>query len=223
MITTACKCADDGRTKAYGVKDANGSGFIYIEYHATSFTTLQDPFKTDHSEARRLFYGADTFTLGKWLFLNGVVLLRSTGYYRKNVDSLLNIFSPLAVNVGGSYSATNGRGTVDVEIIALDTIADNDLVVEFALYEKGPIRFAMPGSPDTCVFRYILVELLNNEKLTIANGETVNLSKDFAVPDSIGGGTPPIHHKVDFNNIGIAIFIQSTGSKKVLQAASHNF
>ena len=223
MLTTACHCSDDARAEVYSVNNNNGLRFVYVEYHASvdpHFETW-DPFATPGSESRRLYYEADTFMLGNWLFLDGIVLLTTTGNYQQIVDSLLGIFSSLAITISGTYASSTGSGTIDLEITAVDTIEYTDLVIEFAVYDRGPIDYS-PSGPCLVMFENIVVALPTHEQLDIAYGETVNIVKDFTVPDSIGGAFPPFH-MVNHNNLGIAVFVQSAGSKNILQAVSYAF
>lgn len=223
MLTTACHCADDARAEIYGIKNNNDSTFTYIEYHASSDPSFEtwDPFATAGSESRRLYYEADTFVLGNWLFLDGSVLLTTAGNYQQKIDSLLGIFSPLAITLSGTYSSATGTGNMALEIIAVDTIEQTDLVIEFVVYERGPIDFS-PSGPCIVMFENVVVNVLTNEPLDISYGETVNVIKDFSVPDTIGGALPPFHG-VNRNNIGVAVFVQSAGSKSILQAAAYDF
>lgn len=222
MLTTTCHCSDDARAAIYAVKDNCGSRFIHLEYHASSDPLLEewDPFVTEESEKRRLYY-ADTFEIGAMMFFDGANLATSTSSYQQIADSLLQIYSPLTILINGTYSSTTGSGHLDVEITAKDTIKYNDLVVEFAIYEKGPVDFE---PADSCIvpFRYILVNLETHEQLNISLDEKVNLSKDFTVPETIGGKVPPFH-TVNRDNIGVAVFVQSRGAKEILQAAFRNF
>ena len=223
MLTTACHCADDARAEAYSVNNNNGLRFVYVEYHASADPHFEtwDPFVTPGSESRRLYYEADTFMLGNWFFLDGTVLLTTAGNYQQIVDSLLGIFSPLSITISGTYTSSTNSGTVDLEITAVDTIEYTDLVIEFAVYDRGPIDYS-PSGPCLVMFENIVVALPTHEQLDIAYEETVNIVKDFTVPDSIGGAFPPFH-MVNHNNLGIAVFVQSTGSKNILQAVSYAF
>ena len=223
MLTTACHCGDDARAEAYIIKNNNDSNFVYVEYHASSdpYFETWDPFATPGSENRRMYYEADTFVLGNWFFLDGTVLLTAAGNYQEKIDSLLGVFSPLAITISGTYSSATGTGNIDLEIIAVDTIEYMDLVIEFVVYEKGPIDYS-PSGPCIVMFENVVVNMPANEPLDIAYGETVYVAKDFSVPDTIGGAVPPFH-AVNRNNIGVAVFVQSAGSKSILQAASYDF
>jgi hypothetical protein len=221
MLTTACHCADDARAEAYRTKSTLGDQFVYVEYHASIDPLFEtwDPFATEASEARRLFFGADTFILGNWLFLDGTTLLTTAGNYEQTIDSLLGVYSPLALSITGSYAS--GAGTCDVIITAVDTITWTDLVVEFAIFERGPIIYS-PSGPCLIPFEYFLVAMPEHEPLDINYGETITVSKTIAVPDTIGGSLPPFH-AVNHTNIGIVVFVQSAGSQEILQAGSIEF
>jgi len=223
MLTTACHCSDVARNEIYIIKSSLDGVLAYVEYHASVDPGFQtyDPFATEESEARRLFLQADTFEIGEWMYFNGTILHYAPGAYQQTIDSLLGIFSPLAMEVTGSYSSSTGTGTIDVTITAVDNIGYSDLVVSFAVYERGPIDYS-PSGPCVVPFRYILVEMPAHEPLDISYGQTVSMSKSFAVPDTIGGILPP-YHRVDFTNIGVSVFVQSTGSREVLQASNIGF
>ena len=223
MLTTACHCADDARDEIYTIKANLGDQCAYLEYHASCDPGIEtwDPFVSAESEARRQYYGADTFMIGEWMYFGGTTIHYTPGSYQEAVDSLGGIYSPLVMSVTGSYSSTTGTGTVDLEITAIDSIEYNDLVVEFGVYDRGPVYYA-PDSVCVVPFRYFLVAMPSNEALSITYGQTVNISKSFTVPDSIGGSVPPFHY-VNKDNIGVAAFVQSAGSKEILQSAIMDF
>jgi|GEM_PF-2219451 len=223
MLTTACHCADDARDEMYTIKATLGDQCAYLEYHASCDPGIEtwDPFVTAESEARRLFYGADTFIIGEWVYFDGATIHYTPGSYQETIDSLSGVFSPLVITVTGSYSSATGTGTIDVDITAVDSIKYNDLMVEFGVYDRGPVFYA-PDSICVIPFHYFLVAMPSSTALSISYGQTVNISKPFTVPDSIGGNVPPFYY-VNKTNIGVSVFVQSSGSKQVLQAANINF
>lgn len=221
MLATACHCADEARVEAYGVKSGHPSRFVYLEYHASKdpqFDTW-DPLGTPSSESRRLYY-CDTFLIGHYMYFDGVILQTASGAFSATADSLMNETSPLLMQIAGTYTAATGTGHVDVTVTAVDDISYNDLYVEYTVYERGPMTGAPP--PDTCPFRYVVVNMASSDPLSIAAGESRVLVKDFSVPDTIGLPLPPFHI-VDQANIGVAVFVQSRGSKEILQAAFIDF
>jgi hypothetical protein len=221
MLATACHCGDEARVEAYGVKSGHPSRFVYLEYHASKDPQfdLWEPFSTPSSESRRLYY-CDTFLIGHFMYFDGTILQTASGDFDATADSLMNETSPLLMQVTGTYSALSGTGHVDVTITALDDISYSDLYVEYMVYERGPMTGAPP--PDTCPFRYVVVNMASSDPLAIGSGESRVLAKDFSVPDTIGLPLPPFHI-VDQVNIGVAIFVQSRGIKQVLQAAFIDF
>ena len=223
MLTTACHCADDARDEMYSIKANLGDQCAYLEYHASCDPGIEtwDPFVSAESEARRLFYGADTFMIGEWVYFDGTTLHYTPGSYQEAVDSLGGIYSPLVMRVTGSYSSATGTGTIDLDITAVDSIVYSDLVVEFGVYDRGPVFYA-PDSFCVIPFHYFLVAMPSNEALSISYGQTVSISKAFTVPDSIGGSVPPFYY-VNKTNIGMSVFVQSTGTRQVLQAANIDF
>ncbi|OGC42251.1 hypothetical protein A2Y85_08100 [candidate division WOR-3 bacterium RBG_13_43_14] len=221
MLTTACHCGDPSRIEAYGLKDQHHSRMVYLEYHASSdahFDTW-DPFSTVGSETRRLYY-CDTFLIGALLFVDGTTCLTSSSAYAAVIDSVLAVPSPLLIDLSGTYASSAQSGNVSVVITALDSISDTDLEVGYAVYERGPIYYSPIG--ETVPFRYVLVNLLIPDGVNLTYGQPVTLNKDFTVPDIIGLPLPPFH-VVDVNNIGIAVYVQSVNSKRVLQAQSLDF
>jgi hypothetical protein len=221
MLATACHCADEARVEAYGVKSGHPTRFVYLEYHASSDPQfdLWEPFGTPSSESRRLYY-CDTFLIGHYMYFDGTILQTASGAFSATAESLMNETSPLLVQVAGTYSAATGAGHVDVTVTALDDVPYSDLYVEYTVYERGPMTGAPP--PDTCPFRYVAVNRASADPLSIAAGETRSFGKDFTAPDTIGLPLPPFHI-VNQANIGVAVFVQSRGTKAVLQAAYIDF
>jgi hypothetical protein len=221
MLATACHCADEARVEAYGVKSGHPSRFVYMEYHASKDPQFDfwEPFGTPSSESRRLYY-CDTFNIGHFMYFDGTILQTASGNFHATAESLMNETSPLLMQIAGTYSAATGTGHVDVTVTVLDDISYGDLYVEYTVYERGPMTGAPP--PDTCPFRYVAVNMANSDPLAIAAGETQFFGKDFTVPDTIGLPLPPFHI-VDQANIGVAVFVQSRGTKQVLQATFIDF
>lgn len=223
MLTTACHCADAARDEIYTIRANSGDRCALVEYHASCDPGIEmwDPFVTPESEARRLYCEADTFLIGEWMYFNGTTIHYTPGFYQRAVDSLAGIFSPLVMSVTGSYSSTTGTGRIDVDITAVDSISYHDLVVEFGVYDRGPVFYA-PDSLCMIPFRYFLVTMPAHVPLDIAYGQNASVTQSFTVPDSIGGNAPPFY-RVNKSAIGVTVFIQSTGSREVLQAAYIDF
>ncbi len=218
MLTRTCECAYGARREAYAVKSGNPDRFVYLEYHASRdpMADFSDPYIDPASEARRLYY-CDTFVLGHFMYFDGTILQTAEGNFEATTDSLLDEASPLQIQVAGTYTPGTYSGHIDVTIIAKANIPYSDLYVEYAIYERGPM-----APPDTCMCQYVVLDMPIHDPLTISQGETKVLGKDFTVPDTIGLPQPPVH-VVDPADIGIAVFVQSVGTKEVLQAAFKDF
>jgi hypothetical protein len=218
MLTRTCECAYGARREAYAVKAGHPDRFVYLEYHASTdpMVDWSDPFTNPASEARRLYY-CDTFVLGHFMYFDGTILQTATGDFEATVDSLLDVASPLQVQIAGTYSPATYSGHIDVTVTARAGVPYSDLYLEYAIYERGP----MPP-PDTVMCEYVALDRPAHDPLVIGQGETRIFGKDFTVPDTIGLPNPPFH-VVDPADIGIAVFVQSLSAKEVLQAAFKDF
>ncbi len=216
MISTVCVCSRPERMALYALVDSLGDSVVHVEYHASDDTLAYywEPFICPAAESRRLYY-APTFRLGGWLYLDGRTERQTMGDYRRLVDSLLRISSPVLVGLQAVRSGADSV-TATVQLDAVDGIGPG-VGLGVGLYELGPVSYEnSPG--DTSVFRNIVLDLVFTDTLSLNAGETRTFQRSLAIPDTLSARHTPFHI-VDKNNIGVYVILQDFATRQVLQAA----
>lgn len=215
MIATICDCSKPEREGIYALKDTFGDRLVHVEYHATddSLAYYWEPLINPAAETRRLYYAPD-FHLGGWLYLDGKTEFRALGGYRRAIDSLLAVPSPVALDL----SAVRTFGS-QIQI-SLDLTAVQDfgpgVGVGVGLFEAGPFP-ALTGQGDTAWFRNVILDFAFLETLGMAAGETRHLATTMVIPDTLSSQAPPCH-VVNQNDVGVFVLVQEFATKQVLQA-----
>ena len=215
MISTVCECSRIERGAMYALMDSLGDSIVFVEYHATSDTLAEhwEPLLSRASELRRLQYCPD-FTLGGWLYLDGLTEQKTTGFYHQLLDSLARVPSPVAVSLTATRVGDSAI-TATLDLTAVESFGPN-VGLGIGLFELGPIPYV--AGPDTFQFRNVVLDLKFTDTLSLAAGESRTLQRTIAIPDTLSPLYPPVH-VVDKNNIAIYAIIQDLTTRQVLQAA----
>ena len=215
MISTVCECSRVERGAMYALMDSLGDSIVFVEYHATSDTLAEhwEPLLSRASELRRLQYCPD-FTLGGWLYLDGLTEQKTTGFYHQLLDSLARVPSPVAVSLTATRVGDSAV-TATLDLTAVESFGPN-VGLGIGLFELGPIPYV--AGPDTFQFRNVVLDLKFTDTLGLAAGESRTLQRTIAIPDTLSPLYPPVH-LVDKNNIGMYVIIQDLATRQVLQAA----
>ena len=214
MLTTICSCSDECRSSIYALKDSLGDRLLHVEYHATDDTLAEwwEPFITDAGEQRRRYYAPD-FHLGGWLYLDGRTEQRTTGAYRRLIDSLLLVPAAAHLNLSGTKSDSEVQIALDLH--AVEALGP-DCGVGLGIYEAGPIAYDR-GTGDSVYFRNVLVDFCFAETLSLEAGASATVERTIAIPDTLSPRLLPFH-VVNKNDLGIFAIIQDLNTKQVIQA-----
>lgn len=216
MIATVCVCSRPERAAMYALMDSVGDSLCYVEYHATSDTLAEywEPLLCPASEQRRLLY-CPVFTLGGWVYFDGVTEQKTTGRYRQLFDSLARVASTVAVSLTAGRSGDSAV-TTTVELRAVEDIGPN-VGVGVGLYELGLIPFEnAPG--DTSWFRNVVLDLRFADTVAMSAGEVRTITRTLVIPDTLSPRFPPFH-VVNKARVGAYAVVQHLVTRQVLQAA----
>jgi hypothetical protein len=181
-----------------------------IRYHNNYDTG--DPYyayNPTENMTRNNYYG-NTYT--PHLFLDGNIDAgSSTGNWASRINSEIAVTSPLDIDINGTFDSSARTGVADITIIATAAITNTNLKVRIAIIESNINRSSPNG---TTIHNQTFRDLTPNAtgiSLTIANGDTVNLSQAYATPSPLV-----------LANCDIVVFVQSDSGHRILQGVKRN-
>ncbi len=146
------------------------------------------------------------------LKLDGTIDLDHNGdftydLFRSNIETELQDYTNIRIDLTANITSTLGSFTA--EITATDPVTETNLYVRAYLWEDD--KWA--GGPNGEVrHRYVARESVLESPLMISQGQTVTFENSFLLDPSW-----------DKRRLGIAVFVQSDTTQRVLQAATHDF
>ncbi len=146
------------------------------------------------------------------MFIDGNIDAGAThGTWGSRINTELAVSSPLDIEIAGDYNSTTRAGHANITIIATAPITNTNLKVRIAITESNINRSSPNG---TTIHNQTFRDLTPNSggiALTIANGDTVNLSQAFSCP------SPLVQANCD-----VVVFVQSDSGHRILQGAKRN-
>jgi hypothetical protein len=157
---------------------------------------------------RRFYYGISGVPNLK---LDGTIHLVHNGaltydLYRSNIASELLEFTNIRIDLTANITST--LGSFRAEITATDPVTETALVARAYLWEDD--KWAA-GPNGEVRHRYVARESVLESPFMISQGQTVTFENSFFLDPSW-----------DKRRLGIAVFVQSDTTMRVLQAATHN-
>jgi hypothetical protein len=215
MLGTGCRCAIPNRMAMYALMDSVGDRMSHVEYHATSDTLGEnwEPFITPCGEERRLFYSPD-FIRGGWLYPDGRCELKASADFRRLVDSMMAIPSPVQIQLSGTSNGTSVD--ISAQLTGVEDIGANCKLI-LGIVENGPINY-VNGMGDSTYVRDLALATRYTDPLALAPGETKILTANIVIPDTTSPFAPPFHI-VNKSDIGIFAIVQDMVTKQVHQSA----
>jgi hypothetical protein len=188
-----------------------GDRLAVIRYH-WDYPDNTDPFyryNITENMGRNGYYGN---SYSPHLFLDGSVDAGS-GYstWQSRINTELASVAPLDIQINGEFEPSTRNGHVDVRIIGTDNITNTNLKVRISVIESHIHRSAPNGiTVHDEVFRD-MTPSTSGIALTIAIGDTVDLTQNFSCP------TPLV-----LDNCDIVVFVQSDTGHRILQGAKRS-
>jgi hypothetical protein len=207
MLTNAhcplCPPADE-ELSTFAAKDTNAINVRYIFYHMT-FPYSDDPLAQANipdASARNNYYGPFSATpVGIFDGVNAGTLYY---FWGPLLDSLVGLSSPLEIALSGSRDASGF--TVNAKITATAPVGLTDLRIHFVLVETVDYTGRNGVHPQLHAMRKML-DGADGDPVSIQNGQSVNVTKQS-----------PFTNVADPSAAGVVVFVQSAGSKSVLQS-----
>jgi hypothetical protein len=181
---------------------------VLIRYHWYHPDNTDPYYRYNITEnmARNNYYGND---YSPHLFLDGNIDAgANTGSWGSMINSELAVSAPLDIEIGGEYDDIARSGQVNVRLVATAPISYSTLKVRIAIIESNIYRVSPNG---TSWHHQTFRDMTPNTTgiaLTIAEGDTVNLTQGFNCPSTLNQ-----------SNCAIVVFVQSDSGHRILQGA----
>lgn len=181
---------------------------VVLAYHRN------DQLSSDGGDARQAFYG-DPYQPD--LFIDGQVEVKGNlgsptanrAAYEPEVDARLQEPSPLALTVEGWTDTKTGAGTAFVNVTALSDPALADLRLHVVVFEDdfGPWN----GGNGVLYHDWVARQLLTGD-----DGQAISLTEGSQ--EALAFNYDASTYAQDLDQVGVIAFVQSAGTKEVLQA-----
>lgn len=189
---------------SYISTSSNASRVRYIYYH-TTFPYNDDQLSvanTTEPNARNAYYNGPTSTPNT--FVDGINQGRTYSSFGANLDSRVDIDSPLGIELFGTK---NGQMvSVTATISQTGSISQTDLVVHMVAVENVSYVGRNGVTPQDFVMRKMITPIAGDPFTP-----DVNFSKQV-----IHSAT--LTNIANMNNIGVVVFVQSVSTKEVFQS-----
>ena len=215
-----------GNIDLHNILSTNQNDYTLVKY-PMSWPSPGDPYYTLEGRQRRLYYSVNTVPR---IVNNGIIQLNPIGFTQQEFEDGKDLYS--FMNLSADYSV--GGQTIDVSI-NIDPLCNtagiwDNLVLHTAVYEKTTYNNSSVNGE--IEFYNIMKKMIPDANGTVLsnlsgpnNPTTVNLTYTFnglytLPPDS----DTPIDHTFensveDFQNLGVAVWIQDVDTKYVLQSS----
>lgn len=208
---TRCVNCPQADAAMYRLSEEYGRGkLVVVQYHPTQFAG-DDPFGTKKTDAKISSYGVGGYPIA---FFDGRERMDGAPadiyeQYKKRIETEIQRKSPITISMSGNLYSTN-QATVNIEIKVVAPISQQDLVLHFIVIEDS-IYYKAPNG-DT-LHRFVVREIIPDEKgesVSLSLGSDVRRIRNFSIsPQWITTQT------------WCVAFIQSAGTKEVLQCATY--
>ena len=215
-----------GNTDLHNILSTNQNDYTLVKY-PMSWPSPGDPYYTLEGRQRRLYYSINTVPR---IVNNGIVQFNPIGFTQQEFDDAKDLYS--FMNLSAEYSV--GGQTIDISV-NIDPLCNtagiwDNLVLHTAVYERTTYNNSSVNGE--IEFYNIMKKMIPDASGTSLsnlsgpnNPTTVNLTYTFnGLYNLPAGSDTPIDHTFensveDFQNLGVAVWIQDVETKYVLQSS----
>lgn len=224
FVSSTSQYSVTGNVDLQSILAPNSGNYTLLKYQM-SWPSPGDPYYTVEGGQRRTYYAVNTVPR---LVMNGVAQNNPIGFTQAEFDESVNLYS--FVNLTANYSV--GGQTVDVNV-QIDPVVDgngvwNNLVLHTAIFEYTTFNNA--SSNGEFEFYNIMKKMVPDISGTSITNLLPNTPQNIDLSYTFNGqyllppdADSPIDHSLghtveDFNNLGVAVWIQDVDSKYILQS-----
>ncbi|MCK4596916.1 Omp28-related outer membrane protein [bacterium] len=180
------------------------SSLAIIRYHCVPAPS-DTLYKPESQDRWTSYYGQSS--VSRTFFDGGMMVAGAddSSYYdfKDSVEVRRAIPSPLSMSLSVTYDTTSRSGQVFAQVIAVDSVEEEDLYLRYALIESEAIHIAE-------VYQEVLRDMIPDAQgvsFAIDQGETFNDTMDFTID--------PLWFP---ENCDMVVFVQDDDTKEVLQS-----
>ena len=214
-----------GNTDLHNILSTNQNDYTLVKY-PMSWPSPGDPYYTLEGRQRRVYYSINTVPR---IVNNGIVQFNPIGFTQQEFEDAKDLYS--FINLSAEYSVGGQKIDISVNIDPLCNTAGiwNNLILHTALYEKTTYNnSSINGEIEFYNIMKKMIPDANGTALSNSlgpnNPTAINLTYTFngqynLPPDSDTPIDHTIEHSIeDFQNLGVAVWIQDVDTKYVLQS-----
>ncbi len=227
FVSSTSTYSVSGNTDLGFILNDNIGDYTLIKY-PMSWPTPGDPYYTYEGGQRKNYYSVNTVPR---LVMNGVLQNNPIGFTQQEFDEAYNMYSFLELSA--DYSVGGQVVDINVDINSLCNTAGiwDNLVLHAAIFEYT--TYNNIGTNNEIEFYNIMKKMVPDQNGTVLpnllgpnNPSTnINLSYTFNGGYTIPSGSDnAVDHGIentveDFQNLGVAVWVQDNDSKYILQSA----
>lgn len=229
FVSSTSSYSVTGNIDLAAVLNSNAGNHTMIKYQM-SWPSPGDPYYTLEGGQRRSYYGINTVPR---LVMNGVIQNNPIGLTQQEYDEAADMYAFLSLNA--DYSVGGQSVHIDIQIDPLTNTAGiwNDLVLHAAIFERN--TYNNTGTNGEIEFYNVMKKMLPDANGTplpdLQNGISEFFSLDYifnGIYDLPPDADNPIDHTIshsveDFQNLGVAVWIQNNDDKYILQSTEADY
>ena len=215
-----------GNTDLHNILSTNQNDYTLVKY-PMSWPSPGDPYYTLEGRQRRLYYSINTVPR---IVNNGIIQFNPIGFTQQEFEDAKDLYSFMNLSAEFSVGGQTIDITVNIDPLCNTTEIWDNLILYTAVYEKTTYNNSSVNGE--IEFYNIMKKMIPDANGTVVsnlagpnNPSTVNLTYTFnglynLPPDSDTPIDHSIEHSIeDFQNLGIAVWIQDEDTKYVLQSS----
>ena len=224
FVSSTSSYSVTGNIDLAAILNSNPGDHTMIKY-PMSWPSPGDPYYTPEGGQRRSYYSVNTVPR---LVMNGVIQNNPIGLTQQEYDEAADMYAFLDLTAG--YSVGGQSVHIDIQIDPLTNTAGiwNDLVLHAAVFERN--TYNNTATNGEIEFYNVMKKMLPDANGTplpdLQNGISEFFSLDYifnGIYDLPPDADNPIDHTIshsveDFENLGVAVWIQNNDDKYILQS-----
>ena len=198
--------------------------FTLIKYQM-SWPGNGDPYFTDEGYDRRVFYGVNSVPR---LEIDGGYDSNPSGFTAQEFDDYAAI--PSFTTLSANYSIGGQTVDVNISIDPLENMSSNNLSLHTGIFEY--LTYNNASSNGEIEFANVMKKMLPNASGYVINPLQAGVQQSYDFSYTFQGNytlpadaNSPVNHMLehtveDFNNLGVAVWIQDDITKEILQSTT---
>ena len=184
-----------------------------------------DPYYTEEGRVRRVFYGVNSVPR---LEIDGGYDSNPNGFTSQEFDDYAAI--PAFTTLAANYSIGGQTVDVSIDIDPVEDMSSNNLILHTGIFEY--LTYNNASSNGEIEFANVMKKMLPNASGYVINPLQAGVQQSYDFSYTFQGNytlpadaNSPVNHMLehtveDFNNLGVAVWIQDDVTKEILQSTT---